>query len=375
MLLSILAIVGCEDPEPRSRSTDANGSNPAAVAAAVDERDLQIAIERVRRIGWLNAGDSVDDLTGSEREYQGGVLGAVSDVETGPDDSLFVLDRDFQKIVVFGPEGSFGRLILGGYGSGPGEFNWPRSLAFTEGGDIAVIDRNNSRMTLFSRSGEYISSFRTASRDLDLASRNDTLFVTQFYQSEDDFSLDRYTLEGEEAGGMISPTPEMVDLSLHGEHGVLNEAADGNLLFASPEVGIWYESSSDPFVRRGQPLFSDLEGQMVSRQRGDRSVDVRVAPAAPRGILRTSDGSTLIIFTVTAPESLASGDLAAGTWMAVFNAEGVYSGKAQLFGDSLGAVYPRLKSGSDHIYFHHWDPYPHIAEYEVDMEMSGEAGS
>lgn len=369
LLLVLLIIGGCDAAEPRLQFSDADGSDTEGVAQVTDEPDLQIRIDQIRRIGWLNAGDSVDDLTDTDREYQGGVLSAVADVKMGPDDSLFVLDRDYQKIVVFGPEGSFGRLILGGYGSGPGEFNRPRSLTLTEQGEIAVIDRGNSRLTLLSRSGEYISSFRTAQRDRDLASRNDTLFVTQFYQSEDDSSLDLYTLEGEEVGGMISPTPEMVDLSLHGEPGILNESADGTLLFASPEVGIWYESSSGPFVRRGQPLFSDLEGQTVTRQRGNRSVDLRVTPAAPRGILRTSEGLTLIIFTVTAPDRIASTDLTEGTWMAVFNAEGIYSGKAHLFGDSLGAVYPTLKSRSDRIYFHHWDPYPHIAEYQVDIDM------
>lgn len=246
----------------------------------------------------MDARDSAGRLSDVEREYAGGVLGAVAGVALGPDDSLFVLDRQYQKIAVFGPNGSFGRLILGGEGSGPGEFEFPRAVALIGGDEIAVIDQQNGRLTRFSRAGEYISSFRTSQRDLDLESRADTIFVTQHYQRPRDSGLRLYSLAGRDAGTRIDPSGGMLDLSLHGNPGILEKTSDGTLLFASPEVGVWYESDSGPFVRRGHPLFPDLEGRIDSRQRGNRTLRVRVVPAAVQGIVRTAGGLTLIFFDV-----------------------------------------------------------------------------
>lgn len=366
LLIPLLLSVGCGDSDARPESS--GGESQSGVQAAdAEASSIRVDLRQIRRIGWLDSRDSAERLTATEREYAAGVLSGIAGVDVGPSDSLFVLDRDYQKIVVFGPDGSFGRLILGGYGDGPGEFNRPRGLSVSGAGEIAVLDQGNVRLTRLTRSGGYLSSFRTNPRDLDLQTRNDTFFVTQFYQQSTQSALTLYTLDGEHAGGLIEPTPAMLDLSLHGEPGLLARTSTGRLLFASPRVGEWYESGPDGFTRHGQPLFTDLEGRIVSQQRGSRTVDIRVAPAAPRGIVRTTEGSTLIIFDVRYPEFLGSSDLTPGTWIAVYEPDGSYLGKSRLFPDSIDADYPQMSRGSDHLYFVHWQPYPHIGQYEFSI--------
>lgn len=369
VFVPLWTLVGCDDRRP----VPSDGNEPAAEGAwgAQAVSELHVQLDLVRRIGWLDARDSAGRLSDVEREYAGGVLGAVADVAVGSSDSLFVLDRQYQKIAVFGPDGSFARHVLGGAGSGPGEFEFPRAVALVGGDEIAVIDQQNGRLTRFSRAGEYISSFRTSQRDLDLEARNDTVFVTQHYQRPGHRVLKLYSLEGQDAGTRIDPSSGMLDLSLHGNPGVLEGTPDGTLLFASPEVGVWYENGSGPFVRHGAPLFADLEGRIDSRQRGNRTLHVRVVPAAVQGIVRTASDLTLIFFDVRYPEYLELDELAPGLWVAVYDADGSFSGRSLLFGDTIGAAYPQLAPETGHLYFAHWQPYPHIGQYEFTVDPGG----
>ncbi len=72
---------------------------------------------------------------------------------------LFVADSKQNQIKVFDLEE--GRLVssFGSIGKGPGEFNYPTSLAFDEEGNVLVVDQMNARVQVFDPGGEFLDSF------------------------------------------------------------------------------------------------------------------------------------------------------------------------------------------------------------------------
>ena len=51
-------------------------------------------------------------------------------------------------------------VAVGKKGAGPGEFNWPKGVSIeTETGHIYVVDKNNSRIQIFSQTGDYLNQF------------------------------------------------------------------------------------------------------------------------------------------------------------------------------------------------------------------------
>jgi len=73
-------------------------------------------------------------------------------------DEIAVADRFNHRVQIFSSDGnylrSFGRL-----GSKNGEFAYPRGIAFHKTGNIFVVDSRNSRIQIFSGEGKYVSSF------------------------------------------------------------------------------------------------------------------------------------------------------------------------------------------------------------------------
>jgi hypothetical protein len=76
-------------------------------------------------------------------------------VDFDAQDNLYVLDSQNQRVVVFGPDGRFVRLV-GGRGGGPGEFQFPMALAVTPRG-IVVADAGHRAYITFSPEGQPLS--------------------------------------------------------------------------------------------------------------------------------------------------------------------------------------------------------------------------
>jgi len=65
----------------------------------------------------------------------------------------------------------------GHYGTGPGEFDQPHSLAFDSKGRLYVADRNNNRIQIFDQDGNYISELHQWSRPSGIfIDRHDNLY-------------------------------------------------------------------------------------------------------------------------------------------------------------------------------------------------------
>lgn len=95
-----------------------------------------------------------------------GVYGRQGEL-TNPTDSalspdgrkLYVADSKSHQIVVFDTATAEQVATIGRRGEGPGEFNFPTSLAFGPEGNLFVVDQINSRVQVLDPEGEYVDEF------------------------------------------------------------------------------------------------------------------------------------------------------------------------------------------------------------------------
>jgi DNA-binding beta-propeller fold protein YncE len=124
-----------------------------------------------------------------------------------------VAEFNNHRVSMFGPKGKFLRSF-GQKGPGPGEFHYPRGVAFdTLTKTVLVADSDNQRIQVFSEEGEYLSHFATASSPsyiaLDDAGR---IYVTlpsshqvQVFESRGAEQLFLWGKKGEGKGDLNTP--------------------------------------------------------------------------------------------------------------------------------------------------------------------------
>lgn len=87
-------------------------------------------------------------------------FGDVAAIATGPDGTLYVLDRQIPAVRSYAPDGTY-LGDLGREGEGPGEIKQPDSgLAALDDGRVLLRDPGNARITVFGPDGEYESEWR-----------------------------------------------------------------------------------------------------------------------------------------------------------------------------------------------------------------------
>jgi len=161
-----------------------------------------------------------------------------------PEGEMYVTDGyGNARVHKFSPDG---RLLLswGEPGSGPGQFHLPHGLAVSSNGTVYVADRENSRIQIFSPSGEFLDQWTDVARPTEI-------FIDDrqnFYVSE----------LGWRAGlffGAKAPEPDPVGgrVSVFNHHGELqarwgggrNPCAPGD--FFAPH-DIWLDSKCNIYV-------------------------------------------------------------------------------------------------------------------------------
>jgi len=87
---------------------------------------------------------------------------------------MIIADRGNRCLYVFSKQDTFTFINkIGRPGQGPGEFLSIGSMDVDNQGDIYVLDNNNMRLTIFSKDGKYLHSFRVGS-----TSTSTSIFVT-----------------------------------------------------------------------------------------------------------------------------------------------------------------------------------------------------
>jgi hypothetical protein len=104
----------------------------------------ELVLTRILTIGSLEG----------PQEY---TFSGITDVELGPDGSVYVIDPNAHQVSVYDSTGSYRRAI-GRAGAGPGEFVAPTEVAII-GDSLAVFDQSLLRVSVFSTEGKYARAF------------------------------------------------------------------------------------------------------------------------------------------------------------------------------------------------------------------------
>lgn len=81
-------------------------------------------------------------------------------IDTDVQGNIYVLDRGRSQLIRYTPGGDSAGVV-GGYGTGPGQFDRPAAVCVAGGNDVYVADYNNHRVQRFTRNLDYINTIYT----------------------------------------------------------------------------------------------------------------------------------------------------------------------------------------------------------------------
>jgi len=160
-----------------------------------------------------------------------------SSVRTGPDGTVFVLDRGDSSVKVFDTEGQFLRSVSGTRGRGPGELMNPTDFDVDDRGRVWVADPPNGRITVHGTEGD-------GSRNISLNRRPDRLVVPgdggTFYLAwlspTEDALFARYDEDGTRTQEMGPVVENQVERGMALD-GWIDVAPDGALYYTTTRAG------------------------------------------------------------------------------------------------------------------------------------------
>ena len=116
----------------------------------------------------------------------------IGDIEADAEGNMYILDGRARRVAVFDREGLF-KLAIGREGEGPGEFVWPDRLTWI-GEDLAVLDRQALRISLFHRSGALRDTWTDPlwQSVFELSSVGDDVLAVERRAPRDPFETRRY---------------------------------------------------------------------------------------------------------------------------------------------------------------------------------------
>ncbi|HUF50865.1 MAG TPA: hypothetical protein VMN60_08540 [Longimicrobiales bacterium] len=336
------------------------------VAACADTTGQETCfdLEELRRVGTDEAADSALD----ERSIRagGGVLGNIRGTVPGPDGSMYVLDRHFHKIVRFGPDGAVRQVILGGEGSGPGEFRLPIHITPAEGG-FSVLDYELMRVTGFDWDGQLVRTDQvTTPNPWRHVVRGDTAWLTH-YSGGPSTGPAWYAVELGSSSFEPGPPLTEEDQAFGTAVGIAT-SSNGTLIVSTTRPGVWMVHDGDSWLRRGTPLFPTTAPPL--EERIDRSL-TRTTPSQYSANEIGVVGDSLVIqaiFSYDAPfdwDNPPGRD--AGAWsLGIFRISGEHLATVQLpRGVRTTQMYVDRETGL--LYLQAADPFPQAIEYALRL--------
>ncbi|MDR9419192.1 6-bladed beta-propeller [Gracilimonas sp.] len=200
------------------------------------------------------------------------VLSVAASDSTG---NVYLLDADYKEIFVFDSLGNFLHKIRGGYGRGPGEFEFPREIAVDDHEKVYAYDYNLRRITVFKPTGEVLTTMPA-----NISSKS--IFVSG---NEIWFSLlasrkNKVASKGPIEGSLkydIPVTERDLAFNASGSVAKLGIDSKNQLIVASLIPGIWYKKVQDEFIMFGEDLLPEKEA-VLSKD------NIPVGPGATMGV-------------------------------------------------------------------------------------------
>ncbi|MDE2848519.1 MAG: 6-bladed beta-propeller [Gemmatimonadota bacterium] len=177
------------------------------------------------------------------------VVGLIADLARDVEGNFYMPDWQQHTVWVTDPKGKLIRRI-GQEGSGPGELSRPRSISVLED-RIVVLDRDNARISVFTKDGESMATFRIDhSRPSGMAVGHDGRIVVSALAGKSVFTV--YDSEGvkvNDGGSRPWPPPPGTMIMFSGPVQHLSLTPDGNILYCPVKLYEIQEMRWDGSVR------------------------------------------------------------------------------------------------------------------------------
>jgi hypothetical protein len=331
------------------------------VTSCVDSSPEGLAIElrEIARYGWASGRPDPEGILPADA----GMLGNVRALAVGPDERLYVLDADWNRIVAFEPYGDVEGVIDLSVGDGPGEVRFIRDLVVTPDGKLAVLDYERAQIVIFSPTGEFDSAIRLdRPRPMLFEMTDETIWVTTSGSpGSESPSLWVLSLTGETLRSGPKPDPQDVPF---GQSISLAVAPDGSLLQSKARPGLWLRFVGSGVTVHGVELFPDMAPPEVTPTDYGKSIGLPRATAF--GISTLPDGTVVqghieYAFDPSGEPILTTDGMRAA--LSFFTPDGELLGSVP-FGSGLSGAW-EISPESGHVFVAEADPYPVIVEYEI----------
>lgn len=348
--LMIFLTAWCLGCDQRSPPQEPQGYFEAGSSPASEQDLLKMSagfrLEKLAEYGISGADHSQPDTA----PQGGAILGKAADVTDAPNGDVFILDSEFKKVAVFRADGGFERVILGGFGEGPGEFRVPVALDSDLAGRIYVLDYALGRVSVFGPNDSIDHTVGLSRPHKDLMIHESNIFATSLPARE--YLVYEYASLGEEGHAAVRVTPADLSFSPDGITGFFGRSFDGAPLVASTRPGIWHSYEGGRWVTRGTSLLGEAAPKVIQ--------GTRYSAGQIYGIAAVEDVGVVIAIGVwNLAESQTNPELKG--YLGVFGEDGRFRGTI-----TLPYGWMSTFSGSrDHqsILVGENDPFPRVVRY------------
>lgn len=211
-------------------------------------------LREVMRYG--RSGMPSDSSAVAPDEDGSGVLADIAGVVRDSSGTVYVLDRDWKRIVAFAQDGTV-EEVIGSPGEGPGEFRLPLNLTSGPRGVLSVLDYELSRVTWFREHETSETVSLPISNVRGHVAFRDSVWVTSSSGGASDRPIVyRFSMTGE----VLGEGPALVneDQAFGAPIGI-SRGNDSSVLVSTMRPGVWMEFREGSWSRVGQPLFPQMD--------------------------------------------------------------------------------------------------------------------
>ncbi len=301
LLGAMCAVVGC-------------GAEPSADPDR--EASITFSLEEIGTYGTdvLPVGDTTD----GSGTFGRGALVQILAVREDAQGNVYVLDSDYKKIAVYRESGTFARLVLGGYGEGPGEFRLPTSFDVASNGEVFVYDYALQRISVFDSTGQF-QRMHVLDRRLKDVLTTDSSIVGTVFAARDSVLVAYSRSTGARLGEYLSVASEDREYSPDGVVARLGRAADGDILVARHRPAKWYRYGASPRRAHGLDAIPNRPPWVEGDREREAGHTLGIGSLAPDLVV------VLYLRKIDVP-----GYGPAGVFLDVFRDNGKYLGTARL---------------------------------------------
>ncbi len=316
-------------------------------------RIIKYEMRPVQTFGELQT-NTAPGLTPKEVRAGGPVLADISGLALDDVHHLYVLDSDYHKIAVFDSTGQIKKVILGGFGEGPGEFTNASSLARGPDGSLYVLD-SNQRISVFSKQGAFIGTFvpRGGRAKTIVLTNSGEIWLGLFFNSGQYAALQTDT-----TGRTLRYAFRVNDrdklFSEYGESGRINNSPSG-VIFASGAPGTWISRQGDREVRLGFEAYPSNRPYMDQASGGP----IHMVTAGTRNVFALGRDRIAVVYY-----RLMNDMKTLRTFIDVFRVSGEYLGSALVPIEGKTRASLATPDGT-HIYVAMSLPFPRVVKYRL----------